>query len=207
MPRKAYTRHKGSEVREQEIIRAGLACFTEHGYANTTLEDIRRRSGATNGSIYHFFSSKEGLAAAIYVQAIADYQKRILAALENNPRARAGVHEVVKCHLDWVKDNPDWARYLMEMRHASFMANAERAIAVKNREFITGFINWLTPHLKSGAIRPMPPDIFVSLILGPCQEYVRTWLGGCSFTELSAAKEELAAAAWLVVRGAKGERP
>ncbi|RJP64859.1 MAG: TetR/AcrR family transcriptional regulator [Candidatus Abyssobacteria bacterium SURF_17] len=201
MPRKTYARHKGSDKREREIIEAGLACFAEHGYANTTLEDIRLRSGASNGSIYHYFASKEGLAAAIYVEAIADYQKRILDAIERNPQARAGVRAIVRAHLDWVEENPDWARYLMEMRHAPFMATAESAIAEHNREFINAFVTWLNPHLKSGEIRRMGPDIFISLLLGPCQEFVRNWLGGCTQTKLSAAKEELASAAWLVVRG------
>ena len=65
MPRKAYARHRRSEKRQGKIIRAAQACFAEFGFANTTMEDIRRRSGASNGSIYHHFSSKEGLAAAI----------------------------------------------------------------------------------------------------------------------------------------------
>jgi AcrR family transcriptional regulator len=201
MPRKNYSRHKKSETRRREITQAGLACFAEFGFANTTMEDIRVRSGASNGSIYHHYASKEGLAAAIYVEALLDYQKTILTALEHNPDAEAGVYAIVNAHLDWVNENPRWARYLMEMRHAEFMAPAEGAIAEGNKEFVTGFINWLRPEVKRGAIRRIAADLFLSLILGPCQEYVRNWLGGNIYTDLPTAKKELAEAAWLVVRG------
>jgi AcrR family transcriptional regulator len=201
MPRKTYARHKKSQVRRQNITQAALACFAEFGFANTTMEDIRLRSGASNGSIYHHYSSKEGLSAAIYVEAMIDYQGKILEAIENNPGPRAGVYAIVRAHLEWVEDNPQWARYLMEMRHAEFMAEAEEAIADANKNFITGFINWLRPNLKSGAIRRTAADLFLSLVLGPCQEYVRNWLGGNIYTDISRAKEDLAKGAWLAVRG------
>ena len=201
MPRKMNIRHARTSQRRKQILRAALACFGEAGFANTTMEDIRRRSGASNGSIYHHYASKEGLAAAIYVDAIIDYQARILSALENNPDARTGVYAVVNAHLDWVEENPHWARYLMEMRHAEFMAAAEDALAEANVRFIDGFVKWLRPNVKSGAIRRVAADLFVSLLLGPCQEYVRNWLGGNIYTKLPVAREELAKAAWLVVRG------
>ncbi len=202
MPRKIYARHKRSETRRKDIIQAASACFAENGYANTTMQDIRLRSGASNGSIYHHFSSKEGVAAAIYVEALLDYQGKILAVLERNPDARAGVRAIVRSHLDWVGENPEWARYRMEMRHADFMTTAEDAIAGANMNFINEFVDWLRPNVQNGSIRRMAADLFISLILGPCQEFVRVWLGGNTYTEFSAARDDLADAAWLVVRGA-----
>lgn len=201
MPRKPYSRHKGSAERRQRIIQAALACFLEFGFANTTVQDIRMRSGASNGSIYHHFSGKERLAASVYVEIMRDYQRRILARLERNPDALRGVRAIVESHLDWVKENPDSARYLMEVRHAEFMATAEDAIAEQNQKFAKGFAKWLKLNLENGTIRHLPLDLFISLILGPAQEYVRNWLAGQAHTELPAAKEELARAAWLIVRG------
>ncbi len=180
---------------------AALACFAEYGYPNTTMQDIRERSGASNGSIYHHFSSKEGIAAALYIEAIVDYQARILAALERNPKAHDGVRATIETHLAWVQEKPEWARYLMEMRHAEFMKAAEESLAEENRKFIDGFINWLKPNLKSDALRHLPADLFISLVLGPCQEYIRIWLEGKAFTNIATARGELASSAWLAVCG------
>ncbi|RJP22892.1 MAG: TetR/AcrR family transcriptional regulator [Candidatus Abyssobacteria bacterium SURF_5] len=204
MPKKEYAKHKKSEQRKEDILTAALACFAEHGYPNTTMQDIRERSGASNGSIYHHFSSKEGIAAALYVEAIIDYQARILEALERTPQAREGVRAIIGSHLDWVSEKPEWARYLMEMRHAEFMKSAEESLAEANKKFITAFIDWLRPNLKSGAIRRLPADLFLSLVLGPCQEYVRIWLEEKFYTSMAAAKEELANGVWSAVRGQEG---
>ncbi|MBI4830264.1 MAG: TetR/AcrR family transcriptional regulator, partial [Candidatus Lindowbacteria bacterium] len=172
----------------------------------TTMEDIRLRSGASNGSIYHFFSSKEGLAAALYVEAIINYQSRVAAAVERNPGARAGVYAVIESHLDWVVEHPEWARYLMEMRHAEFMATAESDMVAQNKGFIGGFIRWVKPNIESGALRRLPPDLFISQLLGPVQEFVRNWLGGNTITDMPAAKEELAKTAWIALRGEEKTR-
>ncbi|UCD56034.1 MAG: TetR/AcrR family transcriptional regulator [Candidatus Hydrogenedentota bacterium] len=201
MARKPHGRHRSSSERRQRIVKAALACFVELGFANTTMEDIRRRSKASNGSIYHHFTSKELLAAAVYLQGLIDYQTGLLAELEHNPQAHAGVSAIVSYHLRWVTEHRDWARYLSEMRHAEFMVTAETAIAEQNRRFVKRLIGWLQPHIENGALRRLAPDLFISLIIGPCQEYARLWLIGRTLTGLSTAAEELGRAAWLAVCG------
>ena len=107
---------------------------------------------------------------------------------------------IVESHLEWVKKKPDLAKHLMEMRHADFMATAEGAIARANNNFVEAFVKWLKPNVKTGKIKRLAPDLFFSLVLGPCQEYVRIWLGGDTITDISVATRELANAARLVVR-------
>ena len=58
----------GVASRRQAILDAALACFTNKGFTETTMEDIRIRSGASTGSIYHHFSNKEMLARALYLE-------------------------------------------------------------------------------------------------------------------------------------------
>ena len=50
--------------RKQAILEAALAAFLQKGVLATTIDDVRERSGASVGSIYHHYGSKEGIAAA-----------------------------------------------------------------------------------------------------------------------------------------------
>src|SRR5258708_35559368 len=59
-----------SERRRQEIMAAALDCFTAKGFSETSMADIQERSGASMGSIYHHFESKERLAAALYLEGL-----------------------------------------------------------------------------------------------------------------------------------------
>ena len=47
------------ERRRTEILDAALRCFDRRGVTATTIEDIRAESGASIGSIYHQFTSKD----------------------------------------------------------------------------------------------------------------------------------------------------
>ena len=53
------------ESRRQAILEAALTCFTSKGFTETTMEDIRKLSGASTGSIYHHFENKEMLARSL----------------------------------------------------------------------------------------------------------------------------------------------
>jgi AcrR family transcriptional regulator len=68
-PRKRLT----GEERRESILDAALACFLTNGYIATTINDIRETSGATTGSIYHFFDGKGALAMALLEDAVAGW--------------------------------------------------------------------------------------------------------------------------------------
>lgn len=203
MPRKTRISHARSPRRKQNIIQAALGCFVELGFSNTTMEDICRRARASNGSIYHHFSNKEMLAAAVYLEGLKTYQAGLLAELDQNQGARAGVHAIIGFHIRWVTENPDWARYLWQMRYADFMEATEASIAELNRPFFKRLLDWLQPHIEAGAVKCLPPEILLSILFGPCQEYAGVWLSGKARMKPSEAAEQLARAAWLAVQGQK----
>ena len=182
--------------RRQQIIQAALACFTEMGFLDATIEDIRTRSQASNGSIYHHFRSKEQLAAAVYLEGLFEWQDTLLAELEEHPGALDGVYALVRSHLRWVSQHPDWTRYLFQMRHAGFMAGTEDSIAEQNKRFVEGFGKWLSVHTERGTLRMLPMELFLSIIIGPCLEFSRIWLTKPDCTDMDLAAAEIAKAAW-----------
>jgi AcrR family transcriptional regulator len=62
---KAPKRARGVQ-RVAELLDAGAALFAEHGYDATTMTQIALRAGASIGSLYQFFPSKEALAEALF---------------------------------------------------------------------------------------------------------------------------------------------
>jgi len=189
-------RQESSALRRRQILQAALACFAEHGFSQTTMEAIQRRSGASNGTVYHFFKSKEQLAAAVYLAGIVDYQSCLLGELEQCEEARDGVLAVARSHLRWVHEHFDWARFLFQARHAQFMAASEASIAEQNRTFAARMSRWFSRHIEKGILRPLAQDVYISLLLGPCQEFTRLWVSGWARTPLAVASEAFGEAAW-----------
>ena len=106
-------------------------------------------------------------------------------------------------HLTWVKDHPAWAKYLAEMRHAEFMAGTESDFQELNKRFANGITTWVASHMQAGNLKTMSRDVFLALLLGPCQEYARQWLAGYAVLEPDAAGIAMAEPIWLSLKGDK----
>ncbi len=198
--RRKREQYAGTASKRRQIIRAALSCFVETGFVDTTMEDIRAKSKASNGSIYHHFKSKEQLAAAVYLEGIRDYQKGLIEEIRKHDEARRGVRAIVRYHLNWVDGNRVWARYLFTMRHADFMKASEDAISKCNRELGAAFKEWAEEQMDKGSLRRMPMDLFVSIILGPCQEYASSRLARGPRSDIRRAIEALGESAWRALK-------
>ena len=58
----------------RRVLDVALECFLADGYEQTTIARIRKLSGTSNGALFHHFASKEAIADALYVEAIASFQ-------------------------------------------------------------------------------------------------------------------------------------
>jgi len=196
-----------SDSRKREILQAALHCFTTIGFAGATLADIRVRAKASIGSIYHHFCSKEQLAAALYVEGLRNYQQSFLAELDRHRKARGAVRSLVRHHLCWVRDNPDWSRFLYEHRQSEFVAAAEGAIRDLNEGFYRASGARWQGFLDCGEMIELPRDLLIAILLGPAQEFARNWLAGRTRTELEDAAYVLGESAWRALRPQSRVRP
>ena len=118
-------------TRKQAILEAALQCFTTDGYDAASIDEIRRISGASVGSFYHHFGSKDGVAAELYEQGIADYQAGLVEILQSEAPPAQVVAGMASHHLSWVKDNPAWARFLLQMGAAPATAAAQPSVRAR----------------------------------------------------------------------------
>jgi AcrR family transcriptional regulator len=65
--RRLPQRQRGRE-RVAALLEAAVGCFVEKGYEATTMTEVAARAGASIGSLYQFFPTKEVLAQALQEQ-------------------------------------------------------------------------------------------------------------------------------------------
>jgi AcrR family transcriptional regulator len=186
--------------RREAILEAARACFDEHGYAATTIELIAARSGASNGSIYHHFGSKDGILAALYLSAAASYQDEMLAVLrEHAADAEGGIRGAVIHHLAWVEAHPHETRTLFEHRQALERTAHAGALRARNRPALAELRAWLRRHVEAGAVRDLGPAA-AAVWFGPAQLVARDWIAGRLRGRPGALADPLAEAAWRSFR-------
>jgi AcrR family transcriptional regulator len=188
------------DARRRRVLDAALQLFLEVGVEASAIEDVRRRSGASVGSLYHRFGSKEGIAAAVYVDALRLYQREFVAALTRARDAGDGVRSAVRTHIRWVRENPDRAEFLFNVAGADIRRACGADLRDLNNEFF-GFVEaWLRRGVDAGELRALSTDMVYALWLGPSQEMARLWLARGRRTSLRTESTVLADAAWRVLR-------
>ena len=189
-----------SSARRREILAAALEVFTEQGVAGASIEAIRERSGASVGSIYHHFGGKDGIAGALYLEGLSDYQQGFLDILDRTPSTQEGIEGVVHHHVDWIVDHRDLARFLLLGRDASVVVATEQPLRELNRRFFAAVREWMRPRVGLGELRQLGPELVTALWIGPSHELARHWLANRSKASLQDAAAVLAEAAWRSLR-------
>jgi AcrR family transcriptional regulator len=83
---KAPKRARGVQ-RVAELLDAGAVLFADKGYDATTMTEIAERAGASIGSLYQFFPSKEVLAEALFSR----YVERVMSMMEELGKRAPGL--------------------------------------------------------------------------------------------------------------------
>jgi AcrR family transcriptional regulator len=197
-PESRAGQHAGTPARRELILTAASRCFSRKGYDATTIEDVVAESGASIGSIYHHFGDKSGIAAAVYELAVRSYQEDAAPHVENAKSTEQAIRVGVIHYLTWMEENENLARFMLSGRHADVPAND--TIHELIADFLRRISEWLVAAQERGELRPMAPDVAVSLWNGPPREYARAWLARSSGRRPTEVAEELAEGAWRALR-------
>jgi len=193
-----------TESRRKAILQAALKSFSTKGFTETTMEDIRRLSGASTGSIYHHFENKEMLAQALYLEGRSDLNAALLASIIDR-QPREGIKALVYAYIDWFEQHPDLGQYIMQADSTEYLGSYVKVfrqkilLAFPNENLTQQFFDWLVPYIEDGTIARFPRNLYVPLAIGPSREYVRRWLRTRLTEEIPEAREYLAESAWKVL--------
>ncbi len=192
--RVAYGQRRG------DLLAAGRECFAQHGIEGTSVDAILEHCGASVGSLYQHFASKDGLAAALYLNGIESYFFRARSLFDAATTTENKVKALVRSYIDCVEADPMIATYLIQARAYLSKTRHAKEIARKNEEFLPAIRNWFRERIEQRELRPLPPECIVALVEGPARHFARRWLDGRASRPISEVREILAQAAWDALR-------
>lgn len=169
----------------QSLLDAALNSFNQVGYEATTVAAICQSSGVSNGSFFHHFGSKEGLAGAIFLAALRSYHAELTAELSHGPTAPDGITKLISAHLRWVGDHRAQARFMFEQTRPEWLTPIQVEQKAENTRFATDIEAWRQPLIKKGELEDTPALAFFSQLIGPAQLLCRVWLSSPDASDLN----------------------
>lgn len=169
---------KAGETRAR-VLEAAARLFAERGLEAVSIQDIRDASGVSNGSIFHHFGSKNGVALHVYLEERRAYWEHAIAAVEahdGDPVDALGA--AVRATLAYQQEHPERHNFMIECASSTWTRAHAAPVQALNAEFTQRFIAWGTPHVMAGRLRPIDPQLVAALVFGPSQWLARSWLTG-----------------------------
>ena len=158
------------------ILDVALSLFVAEGFAATRTGDICKRAGISNGSLFHFFPTKEAIAVALYVEAIASYQSALIAALERGSTPAAALRGIVTAQCAWVQNEEQRARFLFAQGAPDWSPEAAAAVGALNSRFRDSIEIWRALPAQRRVLRKLTFETFTAILLGPSLMSIRQWL-------------------------------
>lgn len=195
---------KAGAARRNTILAAALDCFLERGYAATSIDDIRRASGASTGSIYHFFPGKPAIAEALVQRAIAGWAGADPVAADNDVSFETATRASVRGLVLWGTANPGLFRFMDEIRTLAVRDPAFAGVRATLAAGRTAAATRYGGAASAGLVRPLPWSVAHALLLGPAYDYLRETAPADG---AEAAADFFADAAWEAVRDRRADGP
>ncbi len=159
---------------KEEIMKAALKLFTEKGYFNTSIADIRQLADVSTGTIYHYFKNKEAIADALFeevVHSLEDSIREIRKLGNTFERLRA----IVELFFELTENEPEIMRFIVAVRHQEFLGKRPPLSLSSPFQKLTQIME---EGIRKGELRRMDPLVASGVFYGTVARMVLLRLEG-----------------------------
>jgi AcrR family transcriptional regulator len=183
----------------EKLLDAAAGVFLQHGYAKTSMDQVRQAAGVSNGSLYHHFPTKAELADALYVQTLHDFHMAMLVAIKGKVDAEAGVKGLVRAYVAWVVKRPERAALLHKLRREGEVTDASAGVSAANAEAFAVLKAWTEAQSAGGHMRELPFHLWMALVFSPSMALTARWVKEPRPSVPPKLRAALEHAAWMAV--------
>lgn len=186
------------------VLDAAARVFLAHGYADASMEQVRQMAGVSNGSLYHHFPTKTGLADALYGQILQDFHRTLLDRLRAGDSAEAGVKGMVRAFVSWVVRHPDRAALLHKLRREGDVTDASAPVSAANAEAFGALKAWVEARRAANELADIPFDVWMALVFSPTVSLAARWARAGQPSVSARTRAALEQGAWKAVSPESG---
>lgn len=104
-------------LKRKLILDAAAVVMAENGFHQAKMEDIAKEAGVGKGTVYEYFDSKKDLFQELIFSTSKEYSQKIEEEIRNNSCVPDTIKQILKLHLEFLKNNPKVANIIMSEHH------------------------------------------------------------------------------------------
>lgn len=181
-------------VTQDEILLASLKLFSEKGYFNTSLTDIKDAVGIkTTSGIYQYFKNKQTIAQELYGNILDSLSVSIDDIRRRNKNASDQLREVVDLLFKLTDDAPEVIQFLLVVNIKEILPEEKPLLETAPFNKIKRVIQ---NGIKDGEIRSIDPSLAYSCFFGIIRHTLCMVLSNELPKQADSYQSQVWAAAW-----------
>ena len=190
------TRLRGDALRDK-VLDTALLLFSERGYFNTSVHDIRRASGVSIGAIYHHFQNKETLAQSLFDSLFATMQSEISSACGELEGCLARSRAIIERLFELTLHEPKMMQFILLAQHREFLPEERPICSSEPFQFMRQVVE---DGMAAGEVRAMEPWVAATAMFGGALRMMNLQLDGALDRPLPEFLDEVVDCAWRAIR-------
>lgn len=185
------------EALRNKVLDTALMLFSEKGYFNTSIHDIRRAAGVSIGAIYHHFDNKESLAKSLYDRLVSRVEQEISDASAGKGGCRERSRLIIASLFRLTELEPRMMQFILLAQHREYLP-AEPPICSSQPFQIMRRV--IEDGIANGEVRRMEPWVAATAMFGGALRMMNLQLDHVLDRPLSAYLDEVVDCAWRAIR-------
>ncbi|MBI9051127.1 MAG: TetR/AcrR family transcriptional regulator [Anaerolineaceae bacterium] len=158
----------GQDTR-QRVLSSAMTLFAEQGFAGTSLADISKDCGISDGLILHHFQNKKNLYQAVLEQSADEYTKVFESVRESAGSPQAMMQEAMLAAFKFWKEDTSYQRLSLW----SYL-EGQSGLSEKEAQFTAGMAQMVEQLQTQGMINnQISPVVLMTMVIGPIHFWLR----------------------------------
>lgn len=147
--------------KREQILRAALKLFVEFGFHGTPTSRIAQEAGVSNGTLFHYFKTKDELVVGLYVYIKTDMAGCIDATHEDGETIKTTFRKMYIASMYWALEHPVEFRFTQQFHSSPYLSMVSDAEILKQTQSIMVMMN---EAIEARVLKPLPVDFLFTLI-------------------------------------------
>ncbi|MDD2761515.1 MAG: TetR family transcriptional regulator [Methylomonas sp.] len=195
MEQEIETESTSTALSQDQVLQAALKLFSQKGYFNTSLTDIKDAVGLkTTSGVYQFFKTKQAIAQTLRENILDSLSISIDDVRRRNRKASEQLREIVDLLFKLTDDAPEIVQFLLFIKTDDFLPEATPLLDTPAFNKIRRIIQ---NGIKEGEIRAIDPLMAYCYFFGIINQTLALVLQGA----LAKSADSYQSQAWLTAWG------
>ncbi len=147
--------------KRKDILAAALKLFVENGFQGTPTSKIAAEAGVANGTLFHYYKTKEDLVIVLYNDIKDELNRYIISKTSCNDKLETKLKVMFIQFIYWALDNRDKFYYIHQFH---FSPHFSKISPETIHEQSTCHISLIQEGIKSKILKPLTVDFLLTII-------------------------------------------